>query len=102
MDSISIFGIFSESSGIFSKFPTPLARSGWIQRKLLWIHLLREIGHECGCNKFPHWGYENSGVWPKGEYGKGEYGKGTFRADQFGILGTYGQWLGMTCSSQAQ
>ena len=34
--------------------------------------------------------------------GKGEYGKGTFRADQFGILGTYGQWLGMTCSSQAQ
>ena len=20
---------------------------------------------------YPHWGYENKGVWPKGEYGKG-------------------------------
>jgi len=37
---------------------------------------------------FPHWGYENKGVWPKGEYGKG-----ILRADQFSILGTYGQWL---------
>ena len=36
----------------------------------------------------PHWGYENKGVWPKGEYGKG-----VLRADQFSILGTYGQWL---------
>lgn len=34
--------------------------------------------------------------------GKGEYGKGTFRADQFCIFDTYGQWLGMTCSFQAQ
>ena len=34
--------------------------------------------------------------------GKGEYGKETFRADQFCILDTYGQWLGMTCSSQVQ
>lgn len=33
---------------------------------------------------------------------KGEYGAETFRADQFCILGTYGQWLGMTCSFQAQ
>ena len=30
----------------------------------------------------------------KENMGKGEYGKGTFRADQFCILGTYGQWLG--------
>jgi hypothetical protein len=37
---------------------------------------------------YPHWGYENKGVWPKGEYGKG-----VLRADQFSILGTYGQWL---------
>ena len=21
-------------------------------------------------SKYPHWGYENKGVWPKGEYGK--------------------------------
>lgn len=31
----------------------------------------------------------------KENMGKGEYGKGTFRADQFCILDTYGQWLGM-------
>ena len=37
---------------------------------------------------YPHWGYENKGVWPKGEYGKG-----ILRADQFSLLGTYGQWL---------
>jgi len=38
----------------------------------------------------------------KENMGKGEYGKGTFRADQFCILGTYGQWLGRLCSFQAQ
>lgn len=38
----------------------------------------------------------------KENMGKGEYGKGTFRADQFCIFDTYGQWLGMTCSFQAQ
>tara|TARA_B100000073_G_scaffold321129_1_gene301398 strand:- start:25 stop:567 length:543 start_codon:yes stop_codon:yes gene_type:complete len=37
---------------------------------------------------YPHWGYENKGVWPKGEYGKG-----ILRADQFSLLGTFGQWL---------
>lgn len=37
--------------------------------EMLWIHLLREIGDECGCHKFPDWGYFNSGVWPKGDYG---------------------------------
>ncbi len=37
---------------------------------------------------YPHWGFENKGVWPKGEYGKG-----VLRADQFSILGTFGQWL---------
>ena len=39
-------------------------------------------------SNYPHWGYENKGVWPKGEYGKG-----VLRADQFSILGTFGQWL---------
>jgi len=37
---------------------------------------------------YPHWGFENKGVWPKGEYGKG-----VLRADQFSVLGTFGQWL---------
>jgi hypothetical protein len=39
-------------------------------------------------SNYPHWGYENKGVWPKGEYGKG-----VLRADQFSVLGTFGQWL---------
>ena len=60
---------------------------------MLWIHLLREIGNGYGCLEVPFVGSYDSGVWPKGEYGKGEYGKETFRADQFCILDTYGQWL---------
>ena len=48
---------------------------------------LARIDTEIKAN-YPHWGYENKGVWPKGEYGKG-----VLRADQFSILGTYGQWL---------
>ena len=39
-------------------------------------------------SNFPHWGRGSQGVWPKGDYGKG-----ILRADQFSILGTYGQWL---------
>jgi hypothetical protein len=39
-------------------------------------------------SNFPHWGKGSQGVWPKGDYGKG-----ILRADQFSILGTYGQWL---------
>ena len=38
----------------------------------------------------------------KENMGKGEYGKETFRADQFCILDTYGQWLVRLCSFQAQ
>ena len=41
----------------------------------MWIHLLREIGDEYGCEIVPYWGYARSGVWPKGEYGEGEYGR---------------------------
>lgn len=39
-------------------------------------------------SNFPHWGQGSQGVWPKGDYGKG-----ILRADQFSILGTFGQWL---------
>ena len=39
-------------------------------------------------SNFPHWGRGSQGVWPKGDYGKG-----ILRADQFSILGTFGQWL---------
>ena len=36
---------------------------------------------------FRHWG-EYKFVWPKQGYGKG-----VLRADQFSLLGTFGQWL---------
>ena len=39
-------------------------------------------------SNFPHWGRGSQGVWPKGDYGKG-----ILRADQFSILGSFGQWL---------
>ena len=39
-------------------------------------------------SNFPHWGRGSQGVWPKGDYGKG-----ILSADQFSILGTFGQWL---------
>ena len=45
---------------------------------------------------FPTGARGRQGVWPKGDYGKG-----ILRADQFSILGTFGQWLIPSSGSQA-
>lgn len=66
---------------------------------MLRIHLLRQIGDECGCGNSSLIGEVQTAVFGQKEnMGKGEYGKGTFRADQFCILGTLGQWLGILYS----
>ena len=61
-----VFGIFRE---VFPPVDSVLPEEVADTLEMLWIHLLREIGDECGCHKFPDWGYFNSGVWPKGDYG---------------------------------
>ena len=58
-----------------------------------YIYYVKLVTDAAAC-KYPNWDCTDRGVWPKGEYGKGEYGKETFRADQFCILDTNGQWLG--------